>query len=306
MPFTSSVSPINEKAAKPSGIVVEETRMKDAGKELEEEKKGSKEDDDRRKRGRKGEEDLDDDEIAEQPGASLESRKDDEVRGEDGAKTTTTEEEIGEDFEVRRHKIGRQPVLPTKAEIEEHFPLHLQYRSWCPHCVAGKARSNQHATKDKDEERLGVTWNADYAFMGGEYNEQEEGMQASLVMYDDDKESFWAIGVNEKGATETMVKYGVGTIELSGYNGEKISFKSDQEPSIVALKSAIAATRVGETVPLESPERASKSNGMMENCVKIWQGQLRTIKHYVESRLGKRLNRVVRCFRGLFRFVQIS
>ena len=55
----------------------------------------------------------------------------------------------------------------------------------------------------------------------------------------------------------------------------------------MALKAAIAASRISETVPIESPVRASKSNGMMENAVKIWQGQLRTIKHFVESRVGK-------------------
>ena len=61
-----------------------------------------------------------------------------------------------------------------------------------------------------------------------------------------------------------MVEYGVGIIEESGYIGENITFKSDQEPSVVALKNAIAAATVGETVPIESPVRASKSNGMME------------------------------------------
>ena len=43
-----------------------------------------------------------------------------------------------------------------------------------------------------------------------------------------------------------MVKYGVGIIEESGYIGEKITFKSDQEPSIVALKNAISAARGSE------------------------------------------------------------
>ena len=84
-----------------------------------------------------------------------------------------------------------------------------------------------------------------------------------------------------------MVKYGVGIIDESGYIGEKITFKSDREPSIVALKHAVSAARIGETVPIESPVRASKSNGMMENAVKIWQGQLRTIKHCVEARIAK-------------------
>ena len=79
-----------------------------------------------------------------------------------------------------------------------------------------------------------------------------------------------------------MVQYGVGTMEQSGYVGEKLTFKSDEEPSIVALKNAVAAARVGETVPIESSARASKSNGMLENAANIWQGQLRTIKHDVE------------------------
>ena len=114
-------------------------------------------------------------------------------------------------------------------------------------------------------------------------------MQASLIMYDDDKDSFWATGIDEKGATDAMVKIGVGTIEQSGYSGENITFKADQEPSIVALKAAMSASRIGETVPIECPVRASKSNGMMENAVKIWQGQLRTIKHHVEARIGKRI-----------------
>jgi hypothetical protein len=64
--------------------------------------------------------------------------------------------------------------------------------------------------------------------MGGEYNEQEEGMQAALIMYDNDKDSFWAVGVDKTGATDAMVRYGVGTVEQSVYNGEDISFKSDQ------------------------------------------------------------------------------
>ena len=69
--------------------------------------------------------------------------------------------------------------------------------------------------KEEDRERLGVTWNADYAFMGSE--EAEEGMQPTLVMYDDDKKSFWAMGVKQKGVTEQVVQYSVGVIDQSGY-----------------------------------------------------------------------------------------
>ena len=192
-----------------------------------------------------------------------------------------------EDSEMRRPKPGRRPVLPTKVELDEHFPLHLQYRSWCKHCVAGKARLAQHRVDDPDRERLGVTWNADYAFMGSE--EAEEGMQPTLIMYDDDKRSFWALGVRRKGVSDSVVKFCVDKMDDSGYRGEKLTFKTDQEPSIVALKKAIAVARMGETVPIESPVRASQSNGMMEGAVKIWQDQLRTIKHHVEFRLRKQI-----------------
>ena len=150
--------------------------------------------------------------------------EDEDELGADNTTTTTTGEAKGGDdsvvsreeidFEVCSPKIARKPMLPTKAEVDAHYPSHLNYRSWCKHCVAGKARSSPHIRKDKeDEEKFGVAWNVDYAFMGGEYNEAEESMQTSLVMYDDDKDSFWAIGTDEKGANEAMVKYGMGTIE---------------------------------------------------------------------------------------------
>ena len=59
-------------------------------------------------------------------------------------------------------------------------------------------------------------------FMSGEHNEGEHGMQPTFVLYDDDKDSGWAVAVDERGATDAMGKYGVGTIEQSGYIGEKL------------------------------------------------------------------------------------
>ena len=114
-------------------------------------------------------------------------------------------------------------------------------------------------------------------------------MQPTLVMYDDYKDSFWAIGIDKKEATQAMVKYCVGTIEQSGCSGEHITFKTDQEPGTVAPTLATAASRVREIVPIESPVRASKSNGVNEGAIWTWKGQLRTIQNYVESRLGRHI-----------------
>ena len=47
--------------------------------------------------------------------------------------------ELGEadrpEYDVPRHRIARRPLLTTKAEIVEHYPLHLNFRTWCAHCV---------------------------------------------------------------------------------------------------------------------------------------------------------------------------
>ena len=137
--------------------------------------------------------------------------------------------------------LPTDPLLPTKAEVDEHYPLHLNYRSWCAHCVAGKARSNQHVQSKEDKEKLGVTWNMDYAFMSGEHNESEIGMQPALIFYDGDKDSCWAVAAEEKGATESMVKYGVGIIDESGYIWGDDHFQVRPR----AVHSCVEACRVG-------------------------------------------------------------
>ena len=71
-----------------------------------------------------------------------------------GGENVPAPQEANENFEVRKHVVASRPMLPTKAEIESHYPLHLQYRSWCKHCVAGKARAKQHAKKEEPREIL--------------------------------------------------------------------------------------------------------------------------------------------------------
>ena len=108
--------------------------------------------------------------------------------------------------ETRKPQIARRPNAPTKAEIEEHLPLHLEYRSWCPHCVAGKGISNQHRQNlDGHSGELGSTVSLDYCFMTA--NEEEEDMRAILVGYDHERCGFGALPVERKGAQEEVVKW---------------------------------------------------------------------------------------------------
>ena len=83
--------------------------------------------------------------------------------------------------------------------------------------VAGRAVLVQHQVEPSDREKLGVAVSADYAFMSSEG--KEEGMQPSLVMIDDGKKDFWAIGVAAKEVSESIVEWVKGVLDQSGYEG---------------------------------------------------------------------------------------
>ena len=61
-----------------------------------------------------------------------------EVRAQEEIEADTLNLEE-EHFGKRQARVARQPNAPTKAEIDAHYPIHAEYRDWCPHCVAGKA-----------------------------------------------------------------------------------------------------------------------------------------------------------------------
>jgi len=48
----------------------------------------------------------------------------------------------------------RGELKPSDAEIRAHNLTHLPFRSWCPHCVRGKAVAGVHRRKEQDRERV--------------------------------------------------------------------------------------------------------------------------------------------------------
>ena len=187
-------------------------------------------------------------------------------------------------------KKVRRPEAPTKAMIEEHYPCHAHYRSWCPDCAAGRSLGMQHRSGDPDEEPLGVTISLDYAFKAGD--EVEADLQPQLVAYDHGKKALWVLEVEEKG-----VEAGVGVawlaekLEFAGYAGVKVTLRSDRERSILALKRALAIKREAETAMVESPVRESKSNGRIERAIRTWRDQFRTLRHQFERRMKVKMEK---------------
>ena len=94
-----------------------------------------------------------------------------------------------------------------------------------------------------------------------------------LVAYGNVKGAFWTLQVPAKGPTERVVKWYCSKLADSGYAGSEVAVKTDREESIIALRTAIAAARI---------LRCSKSNGRMEVSIRMWQEQLKTLKHDFE------------------------
>lgn len=215
-----------------------------------------------------------------------------EIREVDGA-GMVVEDEVhpvpdASEFGERKPKAARRPYKPTQAEIDEHYPLHVHYRSWCPHRNAGKSIGRQHTRSAGNEERMGVTISIDYAFMTPE--DAEEGVPPILVACDDSTDAVWAMQVDSKGVEAGVgVDWLFGKLEFAGYSGMRITIKSDQEPSIMALKRAMVVKRAAETCLVESPVRESKSNGKVERAIRTWRDQFRTLRHYYEHRVGDKL-----------------
>ena len=89
-----------------------------------------------------------------------------EMENEDFAEIEC-EEQVRE--EARPPEVLRDPGAPTAKELEEHNTTHLPFRSWCPHCVAGKAQDRPHKRQkgaQMDKQLPEVVF--DYGFFGGE------------------------------------------------------------------------------------------------------------------------------------------
>ena len=168
---------------------------------------------------------------------------------------------------------------------------HIPYRQWCQHCVSGKAKGNPHCGA-KGYLREMPTVVMDYMYMKERQREEEEGGMPILVTCDlvtarGGTGNIMARVVPAKGVNEYAVQAAANELTYLGH--KELILKSDGEPAIVALKEAIKSERKERIIFETSPVAESKSNGAAENTVQQVQGQVRTIKHALESRLRVRV-----------------
>eukprot|EP00438_Fugacium_kawagutii_P000480 Skav216940 [mRNA] locus=scaffold3396:50058:57739:+ [translate_table: standard] len=187
------------------------------------------------------------------------------------------EEEV---VEGRKPKALRSPVSPTAAEIEEHeMTGHTIHRTWCGHCMRARGLVEQHRKVSHEEKGI-PTLGIDYFFFG----EDEKGL-THLQCKDDHSGMYWASSVPAKGADPFATNFLLGILDETGY--KRVILRSDNEPAVKALKSAVKAAASCEVVLEESKTGDSQSNGLAESAVKETKRQCRATKSSLEEKMGK-------------------
>ena len=111
--------------------------------------------------------------------------------------------ERGGEFESVHPRYKRGPAEPTQKEIDEHEPLHIPFRSWCPECVAGGAKATPHVKTTGDDVKSVPCIHLDYWFM----REDRGGDSVPvIVIKDDDTKAYGAHVVTVKGSVDWVAE----------------------------------------------------------------------------------------------------
>ena len=71
-----------------------------------------------------------------------------------------------EETEESTHmKSIKSPSAPSRQEMLEHCLTHFPFRSWCQHCVKGKAKATKHSVSGGADDSSVPIIGLDYAFM---------------------------------------------------------------------------------------------------------------------------------------------
>ena len=137
--------------------------------------------------------------------------------------------------------VLRDPGEPTLAETQEHNLTHAAFRSWCPHCVRGRARHAPHRRTERDADSVPVI-SFDYGFLGSdptatEAIQEAAGFSPILVMHDEISGSIFAHAVPHKGVDYADVHLAVRAVcrDINHLGYKRIIITDDQEPGLVAF-----------------------------------------------------------------------
>jgi hypothetical protein len=113
----------------------------------------------------------------------------------------TLREMSEEGFGARARKVE---VVPRKKEVEEHNLDHAVFRSWCPHCVKGRAEAYGHKKRGGDRGDA-PTVSLDNTHTHSEQEKEEEKGMPIIVGKDNKTKMMIAKAAPSKGLQEYAV-----------------------------------------------------------------------------------------------------
>ncbi len=91
-------------------------------------------------------------------------------------------EALRETFEEANVARARKTdAVHSAKEVEEHNLDHSVFRSWCPHCVKGRAEAYGHRSSNNDKREVPVIV-VDYVYMHIQQDQEEEKGMPTLCL----------------------------------------------------------------------------------------------------------------------------
>ena len=207
-----------------------------------------------------------------------------EIIGVDG-RDVDEDEESG----TRKTVKIQDPVMPTKAEREEHEKTHLPFRSWCRHCVRGRGKEMPH--RSSSEETVGPEMSFDFFFLG-----DEDGSKSMTVLMAIERATRMKMctPVPSKSTGEFVARRILAFMKETGCKYGDMVVKSDQEKAIVAILEKVGKLRSaeggGRMIFENSPVADSQGNGLVERAIQSSEGMVRVLRSQLEERWGVKIS----------------
>ena len=109
-----------------------------------------------------------------------------------------------EEDQARQLRLPHDPGRPTKREIAEHCVSHWLFRSWCGHCVCGRAVSKPHRPRSDEDHAFGreripaISLDLCFLVSADGVNDKKAHGSPILVLFDHETEAVYAIAVADK------------------------------------------------------------------------------------------------------------
>ncbi|CAK0820598.1 unnamed protein product, partial [Prorocentrum cordatum] len=186
-----------------------------------------------------------------------------------------------EESEAARVAISKRlPPAVSRQEFDEHQLTHLPFRSWCDHCVRGKASDDAHRARS-DAEKGAPRWSMDYFFLARADDPQQA--KPVLCCLDSLSGAVFAAMVH-KGGDRYALAVNQEALRFTGRTS--IIILSDQENAVKKLVNLVREERVHDTVVLNTPKGSSASAGGIERASYEVEKQVRTMRSRIEQVYG--------------------